>query len=86
MRARNLLYTFADFKKDRKIDAKREAKSCHFWFKKRPWPDHGRLIVRFLQFLRIRKNSFFDIALCRPKIDENRALEAQRESQVSSTI
>ena len=59
-----LFHTFSIFEKSRKIDAKREAKSCHFWSKKRPWPDHGRLILRFLRFFEnVKKNVDFSMSL-----------------------
>ena len=51
-----LFHTFSVFEKDRKIDAKREAKSCHFWSKMRPWTVKGRFILRFLTILENTKN------------------------------
>ena len=42
-----LFHTFAIFEKYRKIDAKRDAKSYHFWSKSRPRARKSRLILHF---------------------------------------
>ena len=54
-----LFYTFAIFEKYRKIDAKRDAKSFHFWSKNRPWARKGRLILHFLTIWENLKNHRF---------------------------
>ena len=74
-----LFHTFSIFEKSWKFDAKREAKSCHFWSKMRPWTVRGRFIQRFLTILKNTKNQwFFDVALDVEKSIKNRALEPQR--------
>ena len=66
-----LFHIFAIFKKYRKIDAKRDAKSYHFWSKNRPWARKGRLILPFWWiFKNSKKHLFFDIGLGRQKIDK----------------
>ena len=65
----HLFYTFAIFGEHRKINAKRDAKSCNFWLKNWPWAPQGRLILPFLLILWIWKNHrFFDAAPTDQKI------------------
>ena len=72
-------HTFPIFEKVRKIDAKREAKSCHFWSKMRPWTLKGRFIRHFLTISENTKNRwFFGVALDVEKSIKNRALGRQR--------
>ena len=54
-----LFHTFAIFEKYQKIDAKRDAKSCHFWSKNRPWARKGRLILHFSTIWENLKNRSF---------------------------
>ena len=83
-----LFHTFGLFEKNRKIDAKREPKSCGFWFKMRPWAPKGRLILPFWLIFEKSKNQwFFDVALGLKKSIKNRALGVQgfpEERQVAT--
>ena len=58
-----LFHTFGIFEKDRKIDAKRDAKSRCFYFKNRPRAPKGGLILPFGPIFEDWKNRcFFDVA------------------------
>ena len=75
----SLITHFRHFRKNRKIDAKREPKSIVFCSKNGPLALQGRLILSFWSIFEDSKNHcFFDVVLGRQKIDKNRALGRQR--------
>ena len=59
----HLFHTFAIFEKSRKIDAKREPKSCVFSFKNVPRTPQGRLILPLGPFLADSKNHCFFVVV-----------------------
>ena len=70
-----LFHILAIFEKYRKINAKKDAQSCHFWSKMRPWVPKDRLIQPFWSIFENSKNrSFFVVALGLDKSIINRAL------------
>ena len=81
-----LFHTFAIFEKNRKNDAKREAKSHVFSSKREPWAHQGRLRVPFWSIFEDSKNRrFFDVELGRRKIDKTRSLEHPGVARGTST-